>query len=250
MQEEDVKRGRGIYLLPNLFTIMALFAGFFAIVSAMKGHFDVSAIALFVAMIMDTLDGRVARLTNTQTSFGAELDSLSDMVCFGIAPALIMYIWALDGLGKLGWLTAFIYAVAVALRLARFNVAGSLDKRFFRGLPCPSAAAVLASLLWVGTDYQIQGHGISYWVVVTTLLVAILMVSNVRYRSFKDLDVKGKVPFIVILLIVGAIVLVSIDPPQVLLFISGLYVVSGPITYVWKNKHKALSLMRRSKKNK
>ncbi len=246
---ENMKRGRGIYLLPNLFTITALFAGFFAIVSAMRAHFDVAAIALFIAMIMDTLDGRVARLTNTQTAFGAELDSLSDMVCFGVAPALIMYIWSLDGLGKFGWLTAFIYSTAVALRLARFNAfGGNLDKRYFRGLPCPPAAAVLASILWVGADYTIDGHDIRYWVAFATLLIAGLMVSNIRYRSFKDLDIKGKVPFIVILLIVMLMVLVSIDPPEVLLAASGLYAISGLIVYLWKSKsHLKVLLMRKPK---
>ncbi len=237
-EHDEIARGRGIYLLPNLFTIFALFAGFYAIVAAMKGNFDNAAIAIFVAMVMDTLDGRVARLTHTQTSFGAELDSLSDMVSFGVAPALVIYSWSLDRLGKFGWLAAFVYAVAVALRLARFNVQlGTSDKRYFKGMPCPAGAAVIASIVWSVYDYGVDGHRISILMAVLAVLVGFLMVSNIRYYSFKDLDLKSKVPFIAILAIVLFLVLISVDPPQVLMVIFISYALSGPIGWIWK-RHK------------
>ncbi|NOX75829.1 MAG: CDP-diacylglycerol--serine O-phosphatidyltransferase [Gammaproteobacteria bacterium] len=221
---------RGIYLLPNLFTTGCLFAGFYAIVAAMGGRFESAAIAIFIAMIMDGLDGRVARLTNTQSAFGAEYDSLADMVSFGLAPALVVYVWALSDLGKLGWLGAFVYTAGTALRLARFNTqVGSADKRYFQGLASPAAAAVVAGLVWVGHDYQVEGLGISVFAFVVTVCAGLLMVSNVRYRSFKDLDLKGKVPFVTILAVVLVFVLVSIDPPQVLLLVFASYAVSGPV---------------------
>jgi CDP-diacylglycerol--serine O-phosphatidyltransferase len=224
------RRHRGIYLLPNLFTTGCLFAGFFAIVAAMGGRFEAAAVAIFVAMIMDGLDGRVARLTNTQSEFGAEYDSLADMVSFGLAPALVMYVWALSDLGKLGWLGAFIYTAGTALRLARFNTqVGRADKRYFQGLASPAAAAVVAGMVWVGQDYLIEGRNVSYLALVVTILIGLLMVSNVRYRSFKDLDLKGKVPFVAILVVVLVFVLVSIDPPQVLFAVFALYALSGPV---------------------
>lgn len=224
------RRPRGIYLLPNLFTTGCLFAGFFAIVAAMGGRFEAAAVAIFVAMIMDGLDGRVARLTNTQSEFGAEYDSLADMVSFGLAPALVMYVWALSDLGKLGWLGAFIYTAGTALRLARFNTqVGRADKRYFQGLASPAAAALVAGMVWVGQDYLIEGRNVSYLALVITILIGLLMVSNVRYRSFKDLDLKGKVPFVAILVVVLVFVLVSIDPPQVLFAVFALYALSGPV---------------------
>jgi CDP-diacylglycerol---serine O-phosphatidyltransferase len=229
----ETHRARGIYLLPNLFTLSALFAGFYAVVSAMKGNFEHSAIAIFVAMIMDSLDGRVARLTNTQTPFGAELDSLSDMVSFGVAPALVIYSFALSYVGKLGWLVAFIYAAAGALRLARFNIRHSHDKRYFQGLPIPAAAAIVASLVWVCVDYSISGFSIRWIAFCMTLIVGLLMVSNVHYRSFKDLDLKGNVSFMVILFIVFIFVLISIDPPDVFLLLFVIYGISGPLTEFW-----------------
>lgn len=223
-------RPRGIYLLPNLFTTACLFAGFFAIVKAIGGHFEAAAVAVFVAMIMDGLDGRVARLTNTQSEFGAQYDSLADMVSFGLAPSLVMYQWALSGLGKLGWLAAFIYTAGAALRLARFNTqVGSADKRYFQGLASPAAAAVVVGLVWVGNDYLLEGHSISWLAFIITVGVGLLMVSNVRYRSFKDLDLKGKVPFVAILAVVLVFVLISIDPPQVLFAVFFLYALSGPV---------------------
>lgn len=229
-----IPRSRGIYLLPNLFTVTALFAGFYAIVVAMEGRFDNAAIAIYIAMIMDGLDGRIARMTRTQTAFGAQFDSLSDMVSFGIAPALVVYSWCLIHLGKAGWLAAFIYAVGGALRLARFNIQlGKPDKRYFQGLAIPSAAATIASMVWVGQDYGLQGRWVEITAAIVTVIVGFLMVSNFRYRSFKDLDLKGKVPFIVILIIVLVYVLISIDPPEILLIIFIGYALSGPIAALW-----------------
>ena len=223
-------RRRGIYLLPNLFTIAGLFAGFYAIVTAMEGYFNYAAVAIFVAMIMDFFDGRVARLTNTQSAFGAELDSLSDMVSFGVAPALVIYSWSLEGLGKLGWLAAFIFAAAGALRLARFNTQVLVaDKRYFQGLPIPAAAGVLASMVWLCVDSEILGDVVSMITAVLAILIAILMVSNVRYYSFKELDLKGRVPFVAILLVVLAFVGISLDPPKILFLIFFCYALSGPV---------------------
>ena len=233
-ENEKRQRPRGIFLLPNLFTIAGLFAGFYAIVSAVKGLFDLAAIAIFVAMIMDTLDGRVARLTNTQSAFGAELDSLSDIVCFGVAPALVVFSWSLSDLGKLGWLAAFIYVAAGALRLARFNTQiGTEDKRYFQGLPIPSAAAIIASMVWLGTEYAIPGTGIAVLVGPIVILTALLMVSNVRYHSFKGLDLKGRVPFVAILVIVLVFVGISLDPPKILFLGFFAYGLSGPVLTLW-----------------
>ena len=229
-QEDDRRRRRGIYLLPNLFTTAGLFAGFYAIVAAMKGVYDLAAIAIFVAMIMDALDGRVARLTNTQSAFGAEYDSLADMVAFGIAPALVVFSWSLASLGKLGWLAAFIYAAAGALRLARFNTQiGKADKRYFQGLPIPAAAGVIASMVWLANEYTISGNNFSIFVALITILTGLLMVSNVRYHSFKQVDLRGKVPFVAILVVVLVFVGISLDPPKILFLIFYGYALSGPI---------------------
>ncbi|MCW8959287.1 MAG: CDP-diacylglycerol--serine O-phosphatidyltransferase, partial [Gammaproteobacteria bacterium] len=211
------KRRRGIYLLPNLFTTAALFAGFYAIVAAMGGQFEAAAVAIFIAMVLDGLDGRVARMTNTQSEFGAEYDSLADMISFGLAPALVMYEWSLHSMGKLGWLAAFIYTAGAALRLARFNTQiGIADKRFFQGLASPAAAAVVVGMVWVGHDYEVAGSRLAWLALLVTVATGILMVSNARYYSFKDLDLKGRVPFFFLLVVVLIFVLISIDPPQVL----------------------------------
>lgn len=232
-------RARGIYLLPNLFTLSALFAGFYAIVAAMKGLFENAAIAVFVAMLLDSLDGRVARLTNTQTPFGAELDSLSDMVSFGVAPALVTYSFSLSGLGKLGWLAAFIYTACVALRLARFNTRLlANDKRYFQGLPSPAAAGIIAGFVWVCVQYDVSGRLVGSITSLLTPLVGLLMVSNIRYRSFKDLDLKEHVPFMVILSIVLLLALIAIDPPDLLFLIFLLYGFSGPLTRLWHTYRK------------
>ena len=226
----EKKRRRGIYLLPNLFTTGCLFAGFYAIVAAMGGRFEAAAIAIFIAMIMDGLDGRVARLTNTQSEFGAEYDSLADMVSFGLAPALVVYIWLLSDLGKIGWLAAFVYTAGTALRLARFNTqVGSAGKRYFQGLASPAAAAVIAGMVWVGQDYDLDGRNIAIVAAIITIMLGLFMVSNVRYRSFKDLDLKGRVPFVAVLAIVLVFVLISIDPPQILFAGFAVYALSGPV---------------------
>jgi CDP-diacylglycerol--serine O-phosphatidyltransferase len=221
---------KGIYLLPNLLTTAGLFFGFFAIVSSMKGHYESAAIAIFIAMVFDGLDGRVARMTNTQSEFGAEYDSMADMVSFGIAPGLVAYNWALADFGKFGWLAAFVFVASAALRLARFNTqVGVADKRYFQGLASPAAAGVIASLVWVGSSYEIVGMDYGYVVGVITIITGLLMVSNFRYSSFKDVDWKGKVNFIVVLLIVLAFIILASSPENVLLLIFVIYAFSGPI---------------------
>jgi len=220
---------RGIYLLPNAFTTAALFAGFYAIVQAIGGQYETAAIAIFIAMILDGADGRIARMTGTESAFGAEYDSLSDVISFGLAPALVVYQWSLSGLGKLGWLIAFFYAAATALRLARFNTQlGTADKRYFQGLPCPLAAAVVAGLVWFASAKGIPGVSITPVALVLTALAGILMVSNVRYYSFKDLDLRGRVPFINILLVLSVFLLISVDPPAVLFLAALGFAISGP----------------------
>ena len=220
---------KGIYILPNLFTTAALFAGFYAIVQAMNGQFDYAAIAIFIAMIMDGLDGRVARWTHTESDFGAQYDSLSDMVSFGLAPALVMYEWALSGLGKLGWLAAFLYAAAAALRLARFNVQTGGDNRYFTGLPSPSAAALIAGLAWVLHAYGVPGKEVSFIALGFTVFAALSMVTNIHYHSFKHINVKNRVSFMAVIAVVLIFVLISLDPPQVL-FLGFLgYAISGPL---------------------
>lgn len=227
---EESKHRRGIYLLPNLFTTSNLFAGFYSVVAAMSGRFEAAAIAIFVAMIMDSLDGRVARLTHTQTAFGAEYDSLSDMVAFGIAPALLTYTWSLSLLHKIGWVAAFIYVAGAALRLARFNTqVGVADKRYFQGLPSPAAAGVLAGFVWVCQSYGWGGIYFGWITLLFSIGVGLLMVSNIRYQSFKELDLKGKVPFVALLVLVLIFVLISIDPPQVLFGLFFIYALSGPV---------------------
>lgn len=229
-EQTKPKRRRGIYLLPNLFTTAALFAGFYAIVAAMKGQFEPAAIAVFVAMVMDGLDGRVARLTNTQSEFGVQYDSLADMVSFGLAPALVIYQWALVGLGKPGWLAAFVFAACVALRLARFNTqVGIADKRYFQGLASPAGAAVVAGLVWVGTEHQFDGSAISGVVFVLTVAVGLLMVSNVRYYSFKEFDLKGKVPFVAAVVVILVFAIIFMQPPEVLFGLALAYAISGPV---------------------
>lgn len=224
----DPPRGRGIYLLPNLFTTGALFAGFYAIVQAMNGRFELAAIAIFIAIVLDGLDGRVARLTHTQSAFGAEYDSLSDMVSFGVAPALVVYVWALKGLGKLGWIAAFIYCVGAALRLARFNTLLEVaDKRWFQGLPSPSAAALVAGLVWVMTEYAVTGEEARWIAWGVTLVAGLTMVSNVRYWSGKEINFRKSVPFFAVLLVVLVFVLVSTSPPEVLFLGFLLYTLSG-----------------------
>lgn len=229
--EQTDQPQRGIYLLPNLLTTAALFAGFYAIVAAMKGHFDSAAVAIFIAMIADGLDGRVARLTNTQSAFGAQYDSLSDMVAFGIAPALVLYSWSLLYLGKVGWLAAFLYTAATALRLARFNAIAS-DKHYFQGLPCPSAAGIVASMVWIGSGF-ITNARFSLPIAIFTVILAALMVSTIRYYSFKSVDFRGKVSFFTVVVAVFIITAVAMEPPEMLFLIFFLYIASGPVMTLW-----------------
>jgi CDP-diacylglycerol---serine O-phosphatidyltransferase len=235
-------RRRSIYLLPNLFTTAALFTGFYAIVMAMNQRFVDSALAIFVAMFLDWCDGRIARLTRTQSAFGAEYDSLSDMVCFGAAPALVIYEWALKDLGRLGWIAAFVYVAGAALRLARFNTNIEIvDKRFFQGMPSPSAAALVTGFLWLASDNKIpvSDYGIPWVAAFLTLYAGLTMVSNVPFYSFKVINLRRSVPFAVILLIVLGFVLVSYDPPVVLFLLFVAYGLSGYVYWLWKKHRRA-----------
>lgn len=234
-------RSRGIYILPNAFTTGNLFAGFYAIVQAMNGRFEAAAVAIFVAMVLDSLDGRVARLTNTQSAFGEQYDSMSDMVSFGAAPALVVYEWSLRGMGKLGWLAAFVYCAGAALRLARFNAnIGVVDKRYFQGLPSPAAAALVAGLVWIATDLRetrwidATGTDLRWLAWAITLYAGVTMVSNAPFYSFKDLNLKKSVPYMAVPLIVLAFVLVSSDPPIVLFSLFLVYAVSGYALWLWR----------------
>ncbi|MBL6998890.1 MAG: CDP-diacylglycerol--serine O-phosphatidyltransferase [Gammaproteobacteria bacterium] len=233
---------KGIFLLPNLFTTGALFAGFYAIIAAIKGNYDVAAIAVLLAMLLDGLDGRVARLTNTQSAFGAEYDSLSDMVSFGLAPALVVYQWSLAHLatagaawGKIGWLAAFIYTASAALRLARFNTQiGIADKRYFQGMPSPAAAAVTVGAVWFCEHYGIEGSDVMIPATLLTVTAGLLMVSRFSYYSFKDLDLKKRVPFVAVLIVLMAFVLVSIETSTVLFIMFFLYMISAPIIALFR----------------
>jgi CDP-diacylglycerol--serine O-phosphatidyltransferase len=228
-------RNRGIYLLPNAFTTAALFCGFYAIVMAMNMQFSNAAVAIFAAMVLDGVDGRVARLTNTQSEFGAQYDSLSDMVSFGAAPALIVYEWSLRGMGKLGWLAAFVYCAGAALRLARFNTnIAVVDKRFFQGLPSPAAAALVAGFIWLMDDLRIAGTDFRWLSWTITLYAGLTMVTNVPFYSFKDVNFRKSVPFIAIFLIVLIFVAVSSDPPKVLFGLFVVYGLSGYGVFFWR----------------
>jgi CDP-diacylglycerol---serine O-phosphatidyltransferase len=238
--KEQLLQKRGIYLLPNLFTTISLFSAFYAIVAAMKMHFETAVIAVFIGMIADTLDGRVARMTNTQTAFGAEYDSLADMVTSGVAPALIAYSWSLGHLGKIGWLIAFIYTATVALRLARFNTQlGVANKKYFQGLPCPSAAGVVISFVWTSSHYHIASTTFDVFFACVILLVSFCMVSNFRYNSFKDLELKKAVSFVCILAVVLLLAAIAMNPALMLLFIFCGYALSGPMsTLILRRKMK------------
>lgn len=232
-------RRKGIYILPNLFTLAALFGGFYAIVMAMNQRFENAAIGVFCAMVLDSLDGRVARMTNTQSAFGEQMDSLSDMVSFGAAPALIVYEWSLKGLGKLGWIAAFVYCAGAALRLARFNTnIGVVDKRFFQGLPSPAAAALVVGMIWVLDDYGIKDAQRVGWLVWTTFAVTLYagltMVTNVPFYSFKDVSFKRTVPFVVIVAIALGIAVINIHPPLVLFALFCIYGFSGYAVYAYR----------------
>jgi CDP-diacylglycerol--serine O-phosphatidyltransferase len=232
-------RRKGLYMLPNAITLAALFSGFYAIVMAINGRFELACIAVFCAAILDSLDGRVARMTNSQSAFGEQMDSLSDMVSFGAAPALIVYIWALKDLGKAGWIPAFVYISGAALRLARFNVnIGVVDKRFFQGLPSPAAAALVIGLIWVVDDAGFKGvsqiPALAYTAFAVTLFAGLSMVTNAPFYSFKVVGSRRTVPFVVIVAIALAIALVALDPPKVLFAIFCVYGLSGYAIYGWR----------------
>jgi CDP-diacylglycerol--serine O-phosphatidyltransferase len=227
---QPLRRHRGIYLLPNLFTTGALFSGFYAITSAINHHFEAAAVSLFIAMILDGLDGRVARLTNTQSEFGVQYDSLSDMVSFGVAPGLVMYLWAFTSLGKVGLFAAFVHTAGGALRLARFNTqVETADKRYFQGLPSPAAAAVLAGFLWMSLEYKYDVDSIKYLVLLLTVCTGLLMVSNFRYSSFKEIDFKGKVPFVMAIAVMLGFSFIMAQPQTMLFVLSIAYAISGPV---------------------
>lgn len=227
-------RRRGIYVLPNLLTTAALFAGFYSIVQAMTGRFEHAAVAIFIAMVFDGLDGRVARMTRTQSAFGAEYDSLSDMVSFGAAPALIVFEWAMKGMGKWGWIAAFVYCAGAALRLARFNTTiDVVDKRYFQGLPSPAAAALVAGFIWIINDLNIAGEDVRWYAFALTLFAGITMVSTLPYWSGKDINLRRSVPFMVLPIIVLVYVLVSSYPPGVLFALFLAYALSGYAAAIW-----------------
>ena len=243
------QRSRRIYLLPNAFTTANLFAGFYAIVQAMNDNFEAAAIAIFVAMVLDSLDGRVARMTNTQSAFGEQYDSMSDMVSFGAAPALVIYEWSLRGLGKWGWLAAFIYVAGAALRLARFNTnLGVVDKRFFQGLPSPAAAALVVGMVWLATDLRenrlidMTGKDLSWLAWVMTVYTGLTMVSNAPFYSFKTINLRKSVPFMAALVLVLVFVLISSDPPMMLFGLFLCYGLSGYV--VWALRYRAIRARR------
>jgi len=231
-------RLRGIYLLPNLLTLGALFAGFYAVIAGMQGNFNEAGWAILVAGLCDGLDGRIARLTNTQSAFGAEFDSLSDMVSFGMAPALIMFNWALQPLGQVGWAASFIYVSCAALRLARFNIQlGTVDKRFFVGLASPLAAGLVTFVPWVAYKYGVSVTPLSsYLAALLTVFAGLLMISNYRYFSFKELHFKGTVPYIVFLLAVVLLAVIAQNPHEVLLAMCVIYAASGPVGWFYRRQ--------------
>jgi CDP-diacylglycerol--serine O-phosphatidyltransferase len=229
------RRPKGIYVLPNLFTLAALFGGFYAVVMAMNNRFDLAALGVFSAMVLDSLDGRVARMTNTQSAFGEQMDSLSDMVSFGAAPALIAYEWSLRGLGRWGWIAAFVYCACAALRLARFNVnTAVVDKRYFQGLPSPAAAALVTGFIWLMNDYGVEGEQVRWLMFAFALYAGLTMVTNVPFYSFKDVSMKKSVPFAVIVLLALVIAVINIHPPAVLFGLFVLYGLSGYALYGWR----------------
>ena len=252
MNENDLPaqprpRARGIYLLPNLFTTGGLFGGFFAIIAASQGRFTAACVAIFVAAILDGIDGRVARLTNTRTEFGVQYDSLADLVSFGMAPALVMYHWALVSmkldsvmLGKVGWLAAFLYAACAALRLARFNSqVGQVDKRWFIGLASPAAAGLMASFIWTCHEYGWTGEELRYGAMAVTIVAGLLMVSRIRYSSFKGTGTGPKsdrVPFVALLIAVAVLIALWIEPPVTLLVAGCAYALSGPVMWLRRRK--------------
>lgn len=229
---------KGIFLLPNLFTTAALFSGFYAIIAGINGDFAAAGLAIFFGQILDGLDGRIARLTNSQSKFGEEYDSLSDMVTFGVAPAVIMFMWCLSALGKLGWSIAFLYVACAALRLARFNAQADVaDKRFFTGLASPPAAMLMVATVWLATEFGVVGQELSRPLQLLfagqTALVGLMMVVNVPYHSFKEVDFRSRVPFVAMFAVMLGFAVVAMDPPTVIFLLALIYALSGPVGYVW-----------------
>ena len=246
MKSTEGKKTKGIFLLPNLLTTGALFAGFYAIVAATADRFEQAAIAIVVAMLLDGFDGRVARMTQTTSEFGSHYDSISDMVSFGVAPSLVMYEWALIHFkdftwlwSKLGWLAAFFYTAAAALRLARFNTRVTvLSKRYFQGLPSPAAAAALVGFIWVCHDMQLSREDFAVPALIMTILLGTFMVSNFSYYSFKDINPSDRIPFIAMLAVVIGFILASIDTPKLFFALFAVYALSGPVTYFIRLRRK------------
>lgn len=232
-QNSSKVRSRGIYLLPNLFTTAALFSGFYAIASAISGRYETAAILIFVSLVLDGLDGRVARMTNTQSDFGAEYDSMADMISFGAAPAIVMYLWSLSSLGQVGLIGAFVHLAGGALRLARFNTQlATQDKNYFQGLPSPAAASLLAGFVWVSEKYQYGAEDLPWLVLILTVTTGLLMVSNFRYHSFKDINFKGKVPFVVMIFVMLGFAITLSNPATILCLFFFAYALSGPIVTI------------------
>jgi CDP-diacylglycerol---serine O-phosphatidyltransferase len=239
LDEQAKARRKGIYLLPNLFTTSALFSGFYAIIAGINGEFVYASIAIFIAMVLDGLDGRVARMTNTESDFGAEYDSLADMISFGLAPALVVYFWALSDLGKVGWVISFVYVVGAALRLARFNTQiGKTDKRFFIGLASPAAAAVIAGFVWVCEKFQVQGADVTWGVAALVAFCGIAMISNIRYYSFKTMAIKKRVPYVLLPVAILIFVAIILQPAVLLLAVFAGYAFSGAIFELWELKNR------------
>lgn len=239
VETPEVQHRRGVYLIPNLLTTSALFAGFYAIISSMNGDFVKACIAIFVAQLLDGADGRVARMTHTQSEFGAQYDSMSDIIAFGLAPALLAFQWSLSGMDKVGWVAAFIFVAGAALRLARFNVQiGKVDKKYFVGLASPAGAAVIWASIWSLEEFGISGDQVSWLMVVLVPLIGILMVSPVRYFSFKDISAQRRVPFFALLAIVLVFALIALDPARVLLGFALTYALHGPVLEVARKLRK------------
>ncbi len=231
----NINRRKGIYILPNLFTLAALFGGFYAIIMAINHRFDMAVLGIVCAMVLDSLDGRIARMTQTQSAFGEQMDSLSDMVSFGAAPALIAYLWALQTLGRWGWFAAFVYCACAALRLARFNVnTAVVDKRYFQGLPSPAAAALVAGFIGICEQLHTPPQEMAWWLFSLALYSGLTMVTNVPFYSFKDIRMKKSVPFIVMFMLVIGIAMVALQPLQVLPALFAVYGLSGYAVYVWR----------------
>jgi len=250
-QPDSRPRGRGVYLLPNLLTTACLFSGFYAVVAAIDKHFAPAGMAVFAAMIFDTLDGRMARLTHTETAFGKEYDSLADMVAFGLAPAIVAYQWGVVRImefghywGRFGWLACFFYAAAAALRLARFNTRTAADKRYFEGLPSPSAAAIVAAFVWFSSEWTEPGlePGLTGLIAafVITASAGALMVSRFAFPSFKQFDLDRRIKFVYLLLVPLFFLAIAVDPPTMLLSMFGVYALSAPLLWLGRRLRRLL----------